>query len=142
MLQLPNSPSIYLYNHLLIDDLMTKWKKWSCQLASRYGQTVQHNTTPPPWLASCETAILYLLAKYLKLYTVCHLHSSITSQTHSCLCSFVQQFLQVFVKKINKFWKTNTVVFVLWQNDWLWNPVAGKNFQLHPKLWHCMSMSF
>lgn len=98
-------------------------EKWSCQLASCHGQTAGHS---PLWLASCETAVLRSMAKYLKLYTTFHLYSSITSQTHSCLCSFVQQLSHLLLKKINNFQRTNTVVFVLWQNDWLRNPVAGK----------------
>jgi hypothetical protein len=40
---------------------------------------------------------------------------------------------------INKFYRTNTLVFVLLQNDWMWYPVTGKNSSLHPTL--CVSVS-
>jgi hypothetical protein len=86
----------------------------------------RNSRTQPPLTSLIWNSCPPLLAKYLKLYTIYHLYSSITSQTHMCLCSFVQQFSHVLLKKINNFQRTNTIVFVLWQNDWLWNPVAGK----------------
>lgn len=48
--------------------------------------------------------------------------------------------LTCFLKKrINMFYGTNTLVFVLSQNDRMWYPVTGKNSSLHPTL--CVSVS-